>query len=77
MISKKLVINFVVFFVISITILLIFEKDKSTSQSPYWLILAVSLPLILRILFPKLRKLGIGTSDFIPNLMKLINSRFK
>lgn len=75
--SKKIIINFVVFFIVTIILLLIFGKNNTESHSSYWLILAVSFPVILRFIFPSLKELGIGTSEFLPNLMKLINSKLK
>ena len=48
-------------------IFLYVTDNNPESTSPYGIILALSLPQILRA-FPKMRELGVGTSQFIPNL---------
>lgn len=64
------IISFIFVYLVSYSVTLetnttINEGDKS---SPYWLIFGISLPIILGILFPKLKRMGIGTKDFLPNL---------
>lgn len=75
---KYLIINFLVFSIISFSILYFLENDNDDSKiSPYWFILAVSLPIILRFLFPKLKELGVGTSYFFPNLYDYFKEKLK
>lgn len=46
------------------------------NTSPYGIILALSLPQILRA-FPKMRELGVGTSQFIPNLYSYLQRKLR
>ena len=65
---RNLIINFFAFFAISFFMIIVIGKNPQKNTSPYWLVLAVCSPIILSLIFPKLRKMGIGTSDFFPNL---------
>ena len=50
--------------------------NNPKSTSPYGIILALSLPQILRA-FPKMRELGVGTSQFIPNLYSYLQRNLR
>ena len=70
----NLLITFVI--VAGITLLILTDNNPQNGVSPYWLILALSLPQILRA-FPKIRKLGVGTSQFIPNLYTHLQKKLR
>lgn len=50
--------------------------NNPKNTSPYGIILALSLPQILRA-FPKMRELGVGTSQFIPNLYSYLQRKLR
>lgn len=50
--------------------------NNPKSTSPYGIILALSLPQILRA-FPKMRELRVGTSQFIPNLYSYLQRKLR
>lgn len=75
MISKKAILNFLIFFLIAFFIFLFIGNDNKTPSSPYWFLLAIMLPILLRIIFPKLKELEIGTSKFFPNLYKYFKKK--
>lgn len=56
-------------------IMFLYATDSNPKNtSPYGIILALSLPQILRS-FPKMRELGVGTSQFIPNLYTYLQKK--
>ena len=58
-------------------ILFLYVTDNDPKNtSPYGIILALSLPQILRS-FPKMRELGVGTSQFIPNLYTYLQRKLR
>lgn len=65
---KGVIISFAFFLVAGFLVMLFTEKNEEQHFSHYWIILALFLPIILRFIFPKLKELEIGTSNFIPNL---------
>ena len=71
-------INFLLtlLFVGGIIVLYLTDDNSKNSSSPYGIILALSLPQILRI-FPKMRDLGVGSSEFIPNLYSYVEQKLR
>lgn len=71
-------INFLLtlLFVGGIVVLYLTDSNSENSTSPYGIILALSLPQILRI-FPKMRDLGVGSSEFIPDLYSYIQQKLR
>ena len=58
-------------------ILFLYATDNDPKNtSPYGLILALSLPQILKA-FPQMRELGVGTFQFIPNLYTYLQSKLR
>ena len=58
-------------------ILFLYVTDNNPKNtSPYGIILALSLPQILKA-FPKMRELGVGTSQFIPNLYTHLQKKLR
>ena len=58
-------------------IMFLYVTDNNPKNtSPYGIILALSLPQILRA-FPKMRELRVGTSQFIPNLYTYLQTKLR
>lgn len=58
-------------------IMFLYATDNDPKNtSPYAIILALSLPQILRA-FPKMRELGVGSSQFIPNLYTYFQKKLR
>lgn len=70
----NLLITFVI--VAGITLLILTDNNPQNGVSPYWLILALSLPQILKA-FPKMRELGVGTVNFFPNLFTYFQTKLR
>lgn len=51
------------------------EAKTNNENNYYWFLGILLLMLVLRLAFPKLKELGIGTVDFIPNLYRLIKGK--
>ena len=76
--SKTGTLNFLFFLIVAagiIYLLFTFERSEN-GYSPFWMILALSFPALLR-LFPKMRELGVGTVNFFPNLFTYFQPKLK
>jgi uncharacterized membrane protein SirB2 len=74
--NKKYLLTIVVFICIGF-IFIMLKTNENTVKKNYAFLLPVAflIPSILGFLFPKLKKLGIGTSDFLLNLIDSLKKK--
>lgn len=70
---KNQIIVFGVFLIVGFC--LFFFKGESKTSSPFFLVLAFLIAPILGFLFPRLKELGIGTSSFLPNILRYFKEK--
>lgn len=72
--EKKSLLIMLASIVIGFVFIVLKNADENDNKGNYVFLLpfAFLLPYILAFIFPKLKKLGIGTSNFLPNLIEYL-----
>lgn len=70
---KFSIIVFLISFIIVYFLLNTIDLESDNRNiGVYWLLLIIIAIPIIKFLFPKLREMGIGSAEFIPNLFKFL-----